>query len=150
MAKMYLSTKYPKDDESRERFLLLFKKTVLRIRNQEGAIYLIRYTLFTCSLFSVKVHRILISDDDCLHDHPWSFISIIIKGGYVEHTFKGKKLYGAGSILWRKAPAPHRLEVFQPATTLVITFKRVRDWGFYTPSGWKLWSSYVRSGQKCE
>ena len=140
-----------KPDEHREKFLYLFKKTVLRVRdNDTNPIYLIRYSIFTCPLFSIKLHRILISDDDCMHDHPWSFISFILKGGYVEHTPFGKKLYGFGSILWRPAPTIHKLEIFQPATTLVITFKRVREWGFYLPSGWKVWYQYIRSGHKCE
>jgi hypothetical protein len=35
----------------------------------------------------VKLHHILRSDDDRdLHDHPWSFLSIVLKGGYWEHT----------------------------------------------------------------
>lgn len=143
-----------KSDEQRERvFFGLFKKLVLRVGDENGLIYLIRYSIFSCPLFAVKLHRILISDDDCLHDHPWSFISIILWGGYVEHSapkinFNGitenavvkiggknytiKKLYGAGSILWRPSPWPHKLEIFQPTTTLVITFKKTRTWGFYT------------------
>lgn len=85
-----------------------------------------------------------------MHDHPWSFISIILKGGYIEHTPKDKKLYGAGSILYRPTPSIHKLEVFQVTTTLVITFKRIREWGFYTSNGWVQWMSYIRSGQKCD
>jgi hypothetical protein len=140
-----------KEDEQRLRFWYLFKKTVLRIKDgRANPIYLIRYSLFTCTWFSIKLHKIMMSDDDCMHDHPWSFISIILKGGYVEHTEKGKRLYGVGSILWRPAPSVHKLEVFQPATTLVITFKRQRQWGFITPNGWVVWSRYIRSGQKCE
>lgn len=134
-----------------ESFWYFFKKTTLRIRDgKTNPIYLIRYSLFTCPWFAIKLHRILISDDDCLHDHPWSFISVVLKGGCVEHTPKGKRLFGAGSILYRPTPSIHKLEIFQPATTLVITFKRKRLWGFYTPSGWKPWYEYIRSGQKCE
>lgn len=159
------SISFKKDDESRSRFLFLFKKTVLRIRDGvENPVYMIRYSLFTCPWFSIKIHRIFLSDDDCMHDHPWSFISFILWGGYVEHrpALKGdqgyyegkhevvKKLYGAGSILWRKAPSIHKLEVFQTATTLVVTFKRTRQWGFYMPHQWVQWFEYIRSGAKCE
>lgn len=139
-----------KEDEERERFWWLFKKTTLRIRNNaDNPPYLIRYSLFTCPWFAIKLHHILISDDDCMHDHPWSFLSVIVKGGYVEHTPKGKHLYGAGSLLWRPSPSIHKLEIFQPATTLVITFKKTRQWGFYTRSGWRVWYDYIRSGTKC-
>jgi hypothetical protein len=171
-----------KQDEQRERvFFGLFKKLVLRVGDENGPIYLIRYSIFSCPWFAVKLHRILISDDDCLHDHPGSFISIILWGGYVEHTLKSeigshfpstkrekinitgseppelviftkhvKKLYGPGSVLWRPAPWAHRLEIFQPATTLVITFKKVRTWGFYTKNGWVEWMKYIRAGRPCE
>lgn len=151
-----------KEDEERNRWFLWIKKTVLRIRDGKlNPVYLIRYSLLTTPWFSVKLHRIFISDDDCMHDHPWSFISIILWGGYIEHRPSGsdvaiwknsvieKRLYGPGSILWRPCPSIHKLEIFQPATTLVITFKRQREWGFWTKDGWKEWYKYIRSGAKC-
>lgn len=163
-----------KADEHREPFLLVFKKTVLRIRDEErgNPIYLIRYSLFNCPWFSVKLHRIFMSDDDCLHDHPWSFLTFILWGGYTEHRpavkenpyevgksymaagihARGtvKKFHRPGSVLWRPYPSIHKLDVTGPATTLVITFRKKWDWGFYTASGWKLWKDYIRSGSKCE
>lgn len=145
-----------KADEHRESFLLIFKKTVLRIRDEarNNPIYLIRYSLFSCAWFSIKIHRIMLSDDDCAHDHPWSFISLILKGGYWEHTpfpYPLQFWYGPGSLLWRRAPSPHRLELPEGKTalTLVITFKRSREWGFCTSRGWILWRDYIRSGSKC-
>lgn len=30
----------------------------------------------------------------------------------------------------------HRIEVDRPALTLVITFRKTRKWGFWTPLGW--------------
>lgn len=139
------------DDVKVERFLSIFKKKTLRVKdNANEPPYLIRYSLFSCRWFAVKLHRILISDEDCMHDHPWSFISIVLSGGYIEHTPKGARLYGAGSILYRKAPAIHRLQIYQPATTLVITFKKFRRWGFYTSKGWVENDNYIRRGQTCE
>jgi len=111
--------------------------------------YLIRYTLFTCRWFSVKIHNILLSDPSCQHDHPWSFITVLLKGGYVEHTPTGSKVYGAGCILYRPADYVHRLEVHQPVWTFVITFKKTRPWGFYTKRGWVVWHQYI-SGPNCE
>lgn len=156
-----------KEDEQRTRFLLIFRKTILRIRNEAmgNPIYMIRYSLFSCPWFSIKLHRILLSDDDCLHDHPWSFISFILTGGYHEVSpmpgmegfinrnfphITRKRWFGPGSILWRPTPSIHRLEVSKPATSLVISFRKTRLWGFYTPTGWKIFDEYIRSGQKCE
>lgn len=157
-----------KSDEERKRWFLWIKKTTLKVKDglQEPP-YLIRYSLFSCPWFAIKLHRILLSDDDCMHDHPWSFISIILSGGYFEHTpnpmaipcpgsalypnYPSKlKWYGPGRILWRPAPSIHRLQVLKPATTLVISFKKKRQWGFWTPSGWKVWYEFIRQGRRCE
>jgi hypothetical protein len=56
------------------------------IRNDDGVPYMIRRAINT-RFGGVKLHHILRSDDDRdLHDHPWSFLSIVLKGGYWEHT----------------------------------------------------------------
>lgn len=151
------------------------KKIITREDNREP--YLIRYYLLKLKSFQIVIHKILQSDYDCLHDHPWNFISIILKGGYWEGTSPEqrlsklecehfKKTYGENgmyyrwydrfSILFRKATWKHRLKLkqlgherFMPCTTLVIMFKRKREWGFFTKSGWVHWSKY-NSKQNCE
>lgn len=137
------------------------------ITRYDATPYLIRVTLFTCRWFSVKVHRILESDDACLHDHPWAFISFIVSGGYTEYHDKYtvinlsefttyhkhtriKKHYRPGSVLFRAAKYAHRLELDKPATTLVFTFKKVRRWGFFTPAGWVFWRNYKQGENTCE
>lgn len=136
-----------------------FKKRV--ICREDGKPYLIRWNLFECCWFSLKVHKILISDYDCHHDHPWSFLSFILWGGYVEHVTRYREagsakvkyitshLYGPGSILFRRADHIHRLEIHQPAWTFVITFKKIKEWGFYTPAGFVKWFRY-RTTNSCE
>ena len=39
--------------------------------------------------FNILVHKILKEDRGDLHDHYWSYITIILKGGYWETTNKG-------------------------------------------------------------
>lgn len=75
-----------KPDEYRQRFWFFFRKTILRIKNEYGPIYLIRYSILSTPWFAIKLHNIMMNDDDCVHDHPWSFLSIILKGGYWEFT----------------------------------------------------------------
>lgn len=109
----------------------------------------------------MKVHNILESDDACLHNHPWAFVSIILKGGYTEVSkelycdYPGKEYnkvyYGPGSILYRKANWAHRLDLTKPVWTLVFTFKRVQDWGFFTPNGFVNWRHYRQNKEgRCE
>lgn len=91
---------------------------------------------------SIRVHHILRSDDDrAFHDHPWPYLTIILKGGYWEiqpcfssGIYQGdtKAWRGAGSILLRKANSWHRLEV-EPnidCWTLFSTGKYKQSWGF--------------------
>jgi len=156
----------------------MFRKRI--ITREDGTPYLIRVYLIKTKLFQICIHQILQSDADCLHDHPWNFISIILKGGYWEGTtpdqvlngpeldffnyHHGNKIYyrwfGTGRILFRKAQWKHRLKleteesyrtntVNKPATTLVIMFKRKREWGFFTKTGWVPWFKY-KSNQSCE
>jgi hypothetical protein len=48
--------------------------------------YLVRWAINT-RFGGVKLHHFLRSDEDRdLHDHPWSFLSIILWGGYWEHV----------------------------------------------------------------
>lgn len=136
----------------------LFKKTVITRMGIKGdEPYLIRWSLVTTPWFTVKLHKILLSDDDCIHDHPWNYLSIILKGGYTEiRRFKDLpeemrlwvdlpedaeicRWFGAGSILWRPAPGPHRLALDKPVWTLVLTSGKKREWGFYTKNGWIPW-----------
>lgn len=133
--------------------------------------YLIRWSIFSTPFFAIKLHKILLSDDACFHDHPWSFISLILKGGYREYFYTQRfsddtpivncneplnmdyvnfKTVVSGDILFRKANWAHRLELEKPATTLVITFKKIRVWGFFTPSGWVKFYKYEQGSNKCE
>jgi hypothetical protein len=165
----------------------LFKKTVIYRSGDNSPNpkpYLIRWNLFGCPWFSIKIHKLLIPDDDCLHDHPWSFLTFILKGGYFETTnwktkkssqlrYAGEALqkigqgiqyvtwHGPGNFLWRPNPFPHRLNLklvggdqwrkfeYIPCWTLLVTFKREREWGFWTPKGWIEWFKYD-SKSRCE
>lgn len=147
-----------------------FKKSIIT-RDDTGP-YLVRWTLFGCRFFSVKLHHILQSDDACLHDHPWPFISIILKGGYWEHApvledwycalpdkismqiqvwDTERKWYKPFSIIRRPALWRHRLELPNKNTcwSLVLTGKPIREWGFWTKQGWVNHEQYDQSKQNC-
>lgn len=122
------------------------KKIIYRDDNEP---YLIRYTFCNWKIFSIKVHNILLSDPSCPHDHPWAFITLLLRGSYTEHTPYGTKTYGAGRILYRRADHVHRLEINKPVWSFVITFKKTRTWGFYTKYGWVHWR-YFTSEHNCD
>lgn len=144
-----------------------YKKKI--IYREDGKQYLVRRTFFTCDWFSIKLHHILLSDYDCLHCHPWHFVTILLKGAYIEKSvvkrpratyeigdsimpfreYKISKRYSAGNMLFRKANFKHSLLIDKPVWSFVITFKKIRMWGFYTPKGFVPWYKYFDGG-RCE
>lgn len=132
---------------------------------QTGEDYLHRYYLFLKDRkwfpFNVTLHKIVRSDDPIMHDHPWSYTTVVLKGGYWEHTpvftKDGTKFAefqtwrGPGSIIHRKANEYHWLELDEsvgPATTLFFMGRQQRDWGFLvqTKKGlhrWIKWTDYL-------
>lgn len=111
-----------------------------------GDDYMHRYYLFLKNRkwfpFNFALHKIVKSDDPIFHDHPWPYMTIILKGGYYEHTpifdNDGKKFAevsrwrGPGSIIIRGAKEYHWLELEEngSATTLFFMGPQLRDWGF--------------------
>jgi hypothetical protein len=90
---------------------------------------------------AARIHVIKSSDNDrASHNHPWPYITVILRGGYFEHRYDvggvlvSSMWHGPGSVLFRWSTSLHRLEVFngEPATTLFITFKKRHSWGFMT------------------
>lgn len=136
--------------------ILNYRYNVVKVKTlyRDGIPYLIRYTLFTCRWFSIKIHKVLISDTAELHDHPWDYVSIILYGGYWEHTevmskqyFPHNKIelkdtrkwYGPLSILIRNGNIHHRLELPEGkiSVSLIFTSHKYKDWGFSTKDGYK-------------
>jgi len=69
--------------------------------------YLIRYYLFLKNRkhfpFNITLHKVLVSDEPTLHDHPWGYATLILKGGYWEWIpLKSKEGNVVGSTrVWR-------------------------------------------------
>lgn len=121
--------------------------------------YMLRWWRIPRNAFlNIYYHIVLRSDDDrAHHDHPfWSF-SIVLLGGYYEHTIAAggihhRKWCGPGMIKFRwSGKFAHRLELERfhpgnhhltgdgeiPAKTIFITGPVLRRWGFHDgPRGW--------------
>jgi hypothetical protein len=122
--------------------------------------YLERYYVFLKDRswfpFNIFVHKFLKSDPDDVHDHPWPFATLILRGGYWEWTpiFDncGNKIaekcawYGAGSFRTAGANTYHRIEL-DPAVTCWTLFMpgiKQRDWGFLVKNKWVQWEQYLK------
>lgn len=121
----------------------LFRRLLARVNrfditNAAGDVFMRRYKLLRTRWGNVYLHEILRSDEDlCLHDHPWSFLSLILWGGYREQMPAGTFWRRPGTLLVRPARAAHRIEVDRPAWSLVLVGPRRRAWGCFTPHGWR-------------
>lgn len=129
------------------------RKRVIYDRNHKKE-YLIRYYLFLRNRknfpFNITLHKILKSDVDDLHDHPWSYATLILKGGYYEwlpvksregNVVGSRRVWrGPGHFRKSKANDLHRLELQQgkdgneiPCWSLFIMGKQRQNWGFVKP-----------------
>ena len=121
--------------------------------------YMNRWWLIPYNRFGIaaRIHQILRSDEDRhLHDHPWWYISVVLRGGYWEITLprgdaepnRMRLLHGVwrgpGSIAFRRASHFHKIKlpgrddtgssigigVDVSCWTLFITGPKSQDWGF--------------------
>lgn len=92
-----------------------------------------------------RIHEILRSDNDRhLHDHPWDYTTVILRGGYIEQHTDGSGLWcPAGTVLNRKAEDAHRLVLPSgPVLTLFVMGPWKQQWGFLTENGKVDWRTY--------
>lgn len=100
--------------------------------------YMRRWVLRT-PWFMLRVHHILRGDNERhFHDHPMDFVSLILRGGYVEFTPNNPpRICRPGAIVSHKAEDLHFLKLRgQSAWTFLITGQYRREWGFQTEDGW--------------
>lgn len=116
-------------------------------------------------LLNVYLHKFLRDDEDrALHDHPWWFLSLILKGGYQEIVdienaptpgFTRTITRNPLSLAFRPALHRHRVVLHRaienhrrmvPAWTVVVTGRKVREWGFWCPKGFVQWQVFTDPG----
>lgn len=131
----------------------------LRLRRADGRVYLDRWGVGHDSIGRVLLHRMQAPDPGVdLHDHPWSFVTIPLWGGYVEQRAlcRDAPVYAQlaercasstrGIVEHRRVLRPRTMRLDECHTithlmrascwTLVIGGPRRRVWGFYLSSGY--------------
>ena len=114
--------------------------------------YLERYYIFLKDRkifpFNVFIHKFLKSDPDEVHDHPWPYATLILKGGYYEWVpeFNSKNEMVGQRRHWRgpghfricSATSYHRIELDPSITawTLFMPGPQKREWGFLVKNKW--------------
>lgn len=119
----------------------LWDKVDIGDKDENGKPLLTRLRIVSTPWFGVMVHWLHRKDADRdLHDHPWPFASVIIRGGYTE-TYR---LSTNGTVHHRrrtrfKNPVTfasfkfrHRITRVEPGTvTLILRGPKTREWGFW-------------------
>jgi hypothetical protein len=122
------------------------------ITDRDGKVpYLIRYYLFLKERknfpFNVTLHKVLVSDEPTLHDHPWGYATFILKGGYWEHipiisnegfvvgstrVWRGPghfRIRGADDLHWLELPKDDKGNEI-PCWSLFFMGRKKKEWGF--------------------
>ena len=89
--------------------------------------FMVRYYLLFCKRprwfpFNIFLHKILKSDLGDLHDHYWSYLTIILKGGYWETMENATFWRGSGYIGFRNSSNKHSLRVSKGKTVWTLIF----------------------------
>jgi len=120
-----------------------------------GETYLRRLHLLKTPWGAVMIHWIFRPDPQPhLHDHPVSFLSIVLRGAYreIRPRDRGRASPGRGidnlsqwvtAWNWIAARDIHRIVDVLPGTvTLCFAGPARQVWGFYTPEGKIAWTFY--------
>jgi hypothetical protein len=105
------------------------------IKSKSGVLHFRRWRILALPFLSIYIHQIYKPDEDpFLHDHPWNYFSLILKGKYIEQTPTSLNEMTPGKFVFKNATDFHKIkEVIKPTITLFCTGKRFRDWGYSIP-----------------
>ena len=122
--------------------------------------YLERYYIFLKERklfpFNIFLHKFLKSDPDDVHDHPWPYATLILKGGYYEwipvFDTVGRKIgefqtwRGPGSFRICSATSYHRIELDPNVEcwTMFMPGPQRREWGFLVNNKWIHNDEYIK------
>lgn len=104
--------------------------------------YLTRWRLIETPWFGLYLHRIGTPDSrPTLHDHPWNFTALVLRGGYIERRMdpKTREVNERHRVRWVNRMRTHDAHAITrlfrvPTWTLVLIGPRRRVWGYVEPS----------------
>lgn len=132
------------------------------IDDNDGGVYLTRWTLVKLFGWSLKLHWIRRPDKDrCQHDHPWDFWTLCLWGGYEEEVpVKNDPCFTSTDnrttristvrpmgLYYRRADYRHRITKLPSgsAVTLVVTSPVRQHWGFWVNNRWIYWREFLNT-----
>ena len=74
-------------------------KLIKEIKSKAGELHFKRWEILKTHFGSIWLHAIYKADTDKhLHNHPWDFISVVLRGSYYEQTPLGNKKQYPGKM----------------------------------------------------
>lgn len=121
----------------------------------DGTDYLVRLRMVQTPWCGVYLHDIHKDDGDrSPHNHPWSFLSIVLRGRYTERVYSNpldnpghyvEKTHRSCSVHRMGRVAAHRITYATPGLkTLILVGRRRASWGFFVDGRYVDWSDYER------
>lgn len=122
----------------------------------DGTDYLARLRILQTPWFGIYLHDIHKDDGDrAPHNHPWSFVSFVLRGSYterlypdplmrpehyVEQTHRRLSAHRMGRV------SAHRIVDASPGLkTLILCGPRQASWGFFVEGEYVDWAEYERA-----
>lgn len=126
--------------------------------------YMTRWRVISTPWLGVYIHRLNKPDPrPTLHDHPWPFLSLVLRGGYCEEFAAGssdraspvaerrERSWPAGSVHRMRKTDAHTITSLRrsPTWTLVLAGRRRSDpsWGYRDESGWTPWDEHPHAAE---
>lgn len=113
--------------------------------------YITRLHFIKTPFGAIDIHWINHPDvEPYLHDHPVTFLSIILKGWYMEQRSKYPGLSLLRKRRWynfirASKDDRHTITAVSPGGAITLCFMgpKTREWGFHVPNGpWVHWKAY--------
>jgi hypothetical protein len=102
--------------------------------------YLERLRIISTPLFSIYLHRLGTPDSrPTLHDHPWCFVSFILRGGYDEMRLNKQtmvpRIRRVRFVNVMRRDDAHYIRNLHrtPTWSLLFVGARRREWGYWRP-----------------
>lgn len=121
---------------------------------QGGCHFVKRWTIESPAGYGLRLHRFYPDVEELTpHDHPWWFITFVLRGDYVDVTCREgvevrRDFIRAPAVRFRGVRHEHRTITSAPgAWTIVINGADKRTWGFWpTPGRWLAWQEFRDRG----
>jgi hypothetical protein len=117
--------------------------------------YITRLHILKTPWFAICLHWLNTPDPEPYsHDHPVTFLSLILRGWYREERRTHGKPLHVTRHRWfnfiRATPEDCHTIIAMAPNTLTLCFMgpKIREWGFHTNKGWVGWKDYYAKQRK--